>query len=482
MPTVAEILALPALALEPVAVPEPAAQARWVATSELADPSPYLEGGEILLTTGLVERDEAGWREYAARLREAGVVAVGFGVGLSHPVVPSSLQAAAAAVSLNLFIVPKPVPFIAVSRAVAELLTAAEREAERQALHHQQRLTAAAVEGPAALLAALSAITGGTAVLCGPDGGLIAGTPAPGLLDRVGPALRRLGSPRGSYTDIGAQSRLTVQPVGLESRLEGYLVVESAATAQRIAVTTAVALLSLHRERARAELEAARRIRAGAVTLALRAEPEAARSLLAGGPEPAVLPRSSAVVLRARGAKGALGSALTRLEAAGVLAAIDGEHLVAVTAPERQAGVIRMLDSLEVGIGPARAPAALAESDTAARQALAAATAARRIVAWTELAAEGVGGLLSSQALGAFAWQLLGPLTGRPELLEAVRTFLAHNGQVGPAAESLGVHRNTLRNRLAAAESALGRSLHDPQLRADLWVALRAFPHDAPHR
>lgn len=474
MPSVAEILALPALGLEPVIVPEPAAQVRWVATSELPDPSPYLEGGEILLTTGLVERDEAGWRSFAARLREAGVVALGFGVGLSHPMVPPALQATAAEVSLNLFIVPKPVPFIALSRAVAERITAAEREAERQSLHHQQRLTAAAVEGPAMLLAVLSEITGGTAVLCAADGALVAGQPTPGLLDRARPAMRRLGRQRGAYTDIAADSRLTVQPVGVGSRIEGYLVVETAAAAQRIAVTTAVALLSLHRERARAELEASRRIRAGAVTLALRAEPEAARTLLAGGSESAALPQGPAVVLRARGSAGELGLALARLETSRSLAAIDGEHLVVVTSPQRQDDGIRMLDPLETGIGPPRDPAALAESNAAARQALAVASSARRIVAWTELAAEGVDALLDPAALQAFATQLLGPLLEHPEVLAALRAFLAHNGQVGPAAAALGVHRNTLRNRLSTAESELGRSLHDPQLRADLWVALRA--------
>ena len=56
MPSIAKILALPSLALEAVAIPHPHAEARWVATSELPNPSQFLEGGEILLTTGLVDR------------------------------------------------------------------------------------------------------------------------------------------------------------------------------------------------------------------------------------------------------------------------------------------------------------------------------------------------------------------------------------------------------------------------------------------
>ena len=70
MPSVGEIVAIPALSLDAVSIPRPDAQARWVATSELADPSPFLEGGEILLTTGLVERDASGWRRFVGRFGE----------------------------------------------------------------------------------------------------------------------------------------------------------------------------------------------------------------------------------------------------------------------------------------------------------------------------------------------------------------------------------------------------------------------------
>jgi len=41
------------------------------------------------------------------------------------------------------------------------------------------------------------------------------------------------------------------------------------------------------------------------------------------------------------------------------------------------------------------------------------------------------------------------------------------------AARELGVHRHTVRNRLARAESLLGARLDDPDTRAELWLALR---------
>src|SRR5690554_2445492 len=303
MASVADIIALPALALDVVTLPRPDAQVRWVASSELGDPSPFLEGGEILLTTGLVERDTAQWRRFVGQLLDAGVVALGFGVGLSNPDVPAGLRTAATELSLNLFSVPRPVPFIAVSRAVADLLWASERDSDRQALLHQQELTGATIGGPAELVATLARIVGGDAVLCAPDGTTIAGWPAAGLLERALPHIARMKAAgiRGASVDIERDSRLTVLPVGVGSQAEAYLAVEvdsRVAGAQRGAVTTAVALLSLDRARARAELEADRRIRAGALSLALQSDTDAARSLLAGTTQSASLPRARARVVR----------------------------------------------------------------------------------------------------------------------------------------------------------------------------------------
>ena len=39
---------------------------RWVHISELDDPTPFLAGGELLLTTGMALDSEAGQREYLA--------------------------------------------------------------------------------------------------------------------------------------------------------------------------------------------------------------------------------------------------------------------------------------------------------------------------------------------------------------------------------------------------------------------------------
>jgi len=65
-------------------------------------------------------------------------------------------------------------------------------------------------------------------------------------------------------------------------------------------------------------------------------------------------------------------------------------------------------------------------------------------------------------------------LEGRKgDLVESLFAWLSRHGQWDTAAADLGVHRHTLRYRMRRVEELLGRSLDDPDLRAELWVALR---------
>src|SRR4051812_47158668 len=107
--TVATLLGTPSLGLTlhtpATAVDRPVA---WVHVSELPDPTPFLEGGELLLTTGLALLQEEGHvEEYVRRLADAGVVALGLGTGLSHPDVPAGLVAAAGQHGLTLLEIPR---------------------------------------------------------------------------------------------------------------------------------------------------------------------------------------------------------------------------------------------------------------------------------------------------------------------------------------------------------------------------------------
>jgi purine catabolism regulator len=118
----------------------------------------------------------------------------------------------------------------------------------------------------------------------------------------------------------------------------------------------------------------------------------------------------------------------------------------------------------------------LARSLTRARRALAAGGSGVR--GYDELGG-GLEALLDPAAADAWAASLLAPLDEpgeRADLAATLLAWLARHGQVDAAAADLGVHRHTVRHRLRRAESLLGRSLDDPAMRAELYLALTRRP------
>jgi DNA-binding PucR family transcriptional regulator len=96
---------------------------RWVHSTELLDPTPWLRGGELLLTTGLQLDSAQSQRELIERLAEHKIGGLGFGTGFTHKRLPAALLAEARRRSFPLFEVPYELPFIAITeRVFAQLL------------------------------------------------------------------------------------------------------------------------------------------------------------------------------------------------------------------------------------------------------------------------------------------------------------------------------------------------------------------------
>lgn len=148
----------------------------WAHTSEMADPYPYLLGGELLLTAGVHATESAGtgpyYDDYVARVVAAGGAALGFGVAPVHDTVPRALVAACERHGLPLLEVPPHSTFSGVTRAVWQLMAQARHAELRRVSEAQQGLaTAAARPYPVpAVLRQLAQRTGGWAVLSAPDG------------------------------------------------------------------------------------------------------------------------------------------------------------------------------------------------------------------------------------------------------------------------------------------------------------------------
>ena len=84
---------------------------------------------------------------------------------------------------------------------------------------------------------------------------------------------------------------------------------------------------------------------------------------------------------------------------------------------------------------------------------------------------------LLASAGRAIGDEILGPLSEDGDealtLRRALRAYLATGGRASQTAAELGVHRNTLRNRLERIERLTGCSLASADDRAELWMALR---------
>jgi PucR family transcriptional regulator, purine catabolism regulatory protein len=149
MLTVRDIAAMPGLGLEVVAGSDGLDNAvTWLHVSELEDPTPFLEGGEFLLTTGLgVGELATTQRAYVRRLAEHGLAGLGFGVGFGFVEAPAGLVAEADRMSFPLVNVPYEVPFVAITKAAVSHLANDQLEQLERALGVHERLAEAVLEG-----------------------------------------------------------------------------------------------------------------------------------------------------------------------------------------------------------------------------------------------------------------------------------------------------------------------------------------------
>lgn len=176
------LLAREDLGLRQIAGPAgPGIVIHWAHTSEMADPYPYLLGGELLLTAGVHVPEGAGsggyFDGYVSRIVAAGGAALGFGLAPVHDTVPPALVAACERHGLPLLEVPPQTTFSGVARAVWQLMAQARLAELRRVTEAQQSLAAAASrpDPVPSVLRRLARHLGGTAVLYGPDGTEVAG-------------------------------------------------------------------------------------------------------------------------------------------------------------------------------------------------------------------------------------------------------------------------------------------------------------------
>lgn len=469
---------------------------RWVHSSDLADPTPFLSEGLVLLTTGTQfpdSDDAAAYREYVHRLAARGVVGLGFGTEVVRAGIPPALVDACRDERMPLFEVPYRTPFIAVARANAEAIAAQAYARRSWALAAQRAIALAALrpDGLGATVAELARQLDTWVGMYDAAGELVREHPADGLDAATADDLRgevtgvlNRGARAGSSLRIG-ETPFSLQTLGRGGHLRGVIAIAAGDLDQegRGVVTAVIAMAGLALEQQQGLSRARGALRAGLVQTLLADDPGLARRIARElwGPLP-----PAPVEVAVTDAAASRIDAITELlelrvdEKRGSLFFGRGDDGLVLVVPAGERGPVDEVAErfgLRIGV-----------SDPAGYDAFAAATAQARVArdrggdgvtAFRDVARAGVLSALSDEAR-ALARAELAPLGDHDSaegthLVETLRAWLDNDCSHEASARALGVHRHTVRTRLALIERVLGADLSSFATRAELWAALRAL-------
>ncbi|WP_084125809.1 PucR family transcriptional regulator [Demequina sp. NBRC 110054] len=456
---------------------------RWVHSTDLLDPTPFLSEGLVLLTTGTQFADAASDDEYDAyvdRLRRRGVLGLGFGTEVVRDGIPAPLSRACRTHGIPLWEVPYKTPFIAVARANAEAVAAAAYARRTWALDAQRAIALAALSrrGTDAVIAELSRRLGAWVGVVDAGGRFLHEHPAGRLdadaaervrVEAVGLTARRVAA-GGSFT-VG-DTPVTLQTLG-HGGGQGVLAVATLLDEhERSVVTTAAAIAGAAGER-RADLEHGREVlRAGLLAAIERDDGELARDVAeAAGiylPSPpfavAVAPHPTPRLLTALSQQPTLFVVLWTSELI-VLGPASGAE-IALAAVSEPVGMSVAHSWEEYGDALARARIALTRGHTG-------------LVRFEDSAQLGMLAALGQDDARQLAEATLEPLRSHdrehgtalmPTLVAWMGAECAHDA----AARTLEVHRHTVRARIELAQRLLGLDLGSVAGRSQAWAALTA--------
>lgn len=508
--TLRALLATPAFRLRLVTGADDAAPVLdepllWAHNSDLVDPTPWLEPGGFLLTDGThlgadSRRDEID--AYVTRLVGSGTRALGFATGIVHDEIPAVLVEACASASLPLIEVADRTPFMSIIRSVSDVLAAEQRERLEWSLAAQRAIARAALRPDAlgAILEELERRLDCWVALFDPLGNRIdvrtripmPTEAAPVVAEAVRTALAR-GNRASARVIVGTEA-VTVQTVGQHGRIRGALVVGTATpldAAETDLIASVIALASIALEQSRTVETARRQLRSGLLELLLSGViGVASRTAQRLGGRLPEAPVRVAVLTGMDEGRSLLDELdlLAGEDSGRVFVAERDDELVAVVSAAAESSgsaFERVLARHGAPVGLSapiewdELPRGLAE----ARQAAARASADRPVVRFEGLAEEGMLGLLQASGAETLARRFLAPLLALPQAEReiAIRTatvWLGHNGAWDPSAKELGIHRQTLRNRIASLESLLGIDLGAFPSRSELWTSLHLLPSE----
>jgi PucR family transcriptional regulator, purine catabolism regulatory protein len=489
VPTLAALCRALGPDLEPVTeLPVPDVVVGGVHVSELIDPTPYLQGGELLLTTGLgLTGQIAQAHAYVARLARRGVVGLGLGLGPIHERVPRTLTRACEEAGLVLLVVPAPTPFLMVARTYWNLLAQAGQAELSAALGAHRDLVRAAA-GPSPVPAVVRTLAGAVE-------GWAAHLNSEGEVLEVWPRARRASArqiagevsrlrafgPHSSSTFPIEGDDVVLQPLSSRGRLTGYVATgcpRPMRPPDQQLLLAACSLLALQGEQHRRGTTGPRSARACVTRLVTTGYLDAARSL-SGDLGLRALPPSVRILAVVGLGEGRGDDLLDAVEQA----VLQRRTQVLAMAGSDDVWVLLSDGDVEAVLNAVRRfISSVAHQARAVVSALVPLTEVSRSTALLEQAltvlepgrlrdmAEGNPGNVGVDLLD------LGPIIHYPraDLLRSVVAYLRHRGRWEDATRDLGIHRNTLRHRIGTAGRVMGADLDDPDVASRLWLSLRA--------
>jgi purine catabolism regulator len=488
---------------------------RWVHISELEDPTPWLSGGELLLTTGIQLTGAAEQRRFVALLDDHGLAALGFGTGFGHKRLPKALVEEAESRGLPLFEVPYEMPFIAITERAFTRLVNEQYDALERAAQLHERLERLVIEGRGLgeVVAAVADSIEGSAIVLDRSGRELGRRPRKRLGDAEegvqGIVAEALGGGEARQAPFApahpalAERALVVPVPGRRdpSPVAFLLVVSEAPLEEfgRLIARQAAMVVGLELMREQAVHETERRLAGDLLAEALsgRLDPDDLRGRLRPfglGEEVAVLvfdpadPHASEALAEAALAEAGVPAMVATTSTGGraLLCAVVGADRDALElAAETREALAAADEPVRAAVSRAAPVGSLRRAFHEARCALEATSmtngeAPPEVASHRDLGAFTL--LLSLQdddALRAYSDGLLEPIERTEgeyggELLRSLEAFIENNGNWERAARGLYCHRHTLRYRIRKIEELTGRDLSRATDRIELWLALRA--------
>jgi purine catabolism regulator len=489
---------------------------RWVHISELEDPTQWLSGGELLLTTGIQLNGAARQRRFVDLLAAHEVAGLGLGTGFEHKRMPKALRDEAEKLGMPLFEVPYEMPFIAITERAFALLVNEQYAVLERGTQVHERLERLVIEGRGleAVLGSVASAIGGSAIVQDATGRELARHPSKGGPSAA--ALKALAGELASRGSTGTVTAFAPQHPSLADRAlavpvpgrrggapVAWLIVVSQrgplGEFERLTARQGAMVVGLELMRERVVRETERRLAGDLLAEALggRLDSDELRGRLRPfgiGAEAAVL------VFDLEDAHAGERGLELELADAGVGAlvatsATAGRPLLCAVIDARAGDPVAIAATLRSALakthGRVRAAASRPMNVASMRRAF---HEARCALEATSLADGDAPEVASHQDLGAFTLLLslqdedalrlyseglLEPIERTEgeyggELLRSLEAYIEHNGNWERAARQLYCHRHTLRYRIRKIEELTGRDLSRATDRIELWLALRA--------